>query len=100
MIQHAEPRVLLTHARLSSALPADVPEVIALDTHWQTISPQAAHNPDRTALRLGSQHLAYVIYTSGSTGLPKGVMIEHRNVLNLWQGLQALYGQPTVCQRV
>ncbi|MED1518362.1 AMP-binding protein, partial [Bacillus paranthracis] len=26
--------------------------------------------------------LAYMIYTSGTTGKPKGVMIEHRNVVN------------------
>lgn len=27
--------------------------------------------------------LAYIIYTSGSTGQPKGVMVEHRNVVRL-----------------
>jgi amino acid adenylation domain-containing protein len=30
-----------------------------------------------------SSHLAYVIYTSGTTGNPKGVMIEHKGVVNL-----------------
>src|SRR5439155_22166122 len=30
--------------------------------------------------------LAYVIYTSGTTGRPKGVMIEHRGIVNLIRG--------------
>jgi amino acid adenylation domain-containing protein len=30
-----------------------------------------------------SNHLAYIIYTSGTTGNPKGVMIEHRNAVEL-----------------
>ncbi|MCU0288757.1 MAG: amino acid adenylation domain-containing protein, partial [Acidobacteria bacterium] len=34
-----------------------------------------------------SSQLAYVIYTSGTTGRPKGVMIRHRNVVNLVSGL-------------
>ncbi len=32
---------------------------------------------------LTSESLAYLIYTSGTTGRPKGVMIEHRSIVNL-----------------
>ncbi len=37
--------------------------------------------------------LAHVIYTSGSTGVPKGVAIEHRNTLNLFDWLQKRFGK-------
>ena len=38
-----------------------------------------------------SNDLAYVLYTSGSTGNPKGVMIEHKSVLNRLQWMQHKY---------
>lgn len=37
-------------------------------------------------------NLAYVIYTSGTTGRPKGVMIEHRNIVNLVAADMADFG--------
>ena len=38
-----------------------------------------------------SANLAYVIYTSGTTGKPKGVMIEHKSVVNTVHYMKNIY---------
>lgn len=40
---------------------------------------------------ISPKSLAYIIYTSGSTGEPKGVMIEHRSVINRLYWMQDHY---------
>lgn len=40
------------------------------------------NNDDNLELDAAESSLAYVIYTSGTTGEPKGVCIEHRNLVN------------------
>jgi amino acid adenylation domain-containing protein len=37
-------------------------------------------------------NMAYVMYTSGSTGKPKGVIIENRNVVNFFTGMDRAIG--------
>ncbi|BET96664.1 non-ribosomal peptide synthetase [Xenorhabdus sp. TCT-1] len=86
MLEDSKPVALLTQTtqadRLSSFVPMSMSIVIP-DAQKSLLEEQPTHNPDIQALGLMSHHLAYVLYTSGSTGLPKGVMVEHRNVLRL-----------------
>lgn len=49
---------------------------LALAINFDDSEIDDANLPDTAA----ADDLAYVIYTSGSTGVPKGVMVEHRNV--------------------
>ncbi|HVG95874.1 MAG TPA: MupA/Atu3671 family FMN-dependent luciferase-like monooxygenase, partial [Chloroflexota bacterium] len=97
MVEDAGVRVLLTQAALTASLPrhqtaAGRAEVIRLDADWAAIAGQPATPPDTA---VAPHHLAYVIYTSGSTGKPKGVMVEHRNAVNFFAGMDArLDGEP------
>ncbi|QUQ64546.1 non-ribosomal peptide synthetase [Kutzneria sp. CA-103260] len=72
--------LVLTEPALSDKLVDATARPVRLD---QDLTGYSAENLERTA---GPESLAYVIYTSGSTGAPKGVLIEHRNLLNyvLW----------------
>lgn len=47
-------------------------------------------NPEIPGLTSGN--LAYIIYTSGSTGQPKGVMVEHAQVVRLFDTTHADFG--------
>jgi surfactin family lipopeptide synthetase A len=47
---------------------------------------EAAGNPIITG-NANPGNLAYIMYTSGSTGGPKGVMVQHRNVVRLVKGV-------------
>jgi len=53
---------------------------ISIDSYWDEISKNPKTNTEHINK---STDLAYIIYTSGSTGNPKGVMIEHKSVINL-----------------
>jgi amino acid adenylation domain-containing protein len=79
MIADAELSLVLTQAHLAANISDCAARLIRLDDDWESIAQEPAGNLSLTAK---PEHLAYVIYTSGSTGNPKGVMIEHRSLVN------------------
>ncbi len=65
------------------------PQLVEINgEHAVVIGQQPASNLN---VRIKANQLAYVIYTSGSTGQPKGVMIEHKSLLNYLLNTQAQY---------
>jgi amino acid adenylation domain-containing protein len=65
--------------KLSGALGESGVEWLELEVLEAELRKESVAN---LASQVSGKNLAYVIYTSGSTGQPKGVMIEHRSVLN------------------
>src|SRR5579872_39973 len=100
ILEDSGAKVLLLQTHLSARFPGSGPVQIALDADGPGIGRQSTCNLPAAAVGARGGDLAYVIYTSGSTGNPKGVMIEHRNVLSLLEGLEEIYGRAGQCRRV
>jgi amino acid adenylation domain-containing protein len=89
MLEDVRVRLLLTQRRLAQSLPECSADVLYLDEVEAGDESAVSQDPVVTP-----DNLAYVIYTSGSTGQPKGVMIQHRSVVNLALALRrSVYSQ-------
>ncbi|MGV2921061.1 condensation domain-containing protein, partial [Streptomyces alfalfae] len=87
MVADAHPLYVITASaeapRLARATPAvvldDEATVLGLGRRPET-DPRAPHRPSAS----GAGHPAYVSFTSGTSGRPKGVVVEHRQLTNLF----------------
>jgi amino acid adenylation domain-containing protein len=85
MIKDADLDVIVTEKALEEILVQGGQRLVPLDDMAHEFAQLEDANPIAAAT---ANDLAYVIYTSGSTGFPKGVMLEHRSVVNFLKSMQ------------
>src|SRR6266851_5729085 len=70
---------LITESQLAAQMPEFGGAVVVMDGDRKRWASQSKANPTANTK---PENLVYVIYTSGSTGVPKGVAVQHRNLVN------------------
>jgi amino acid adenylation domain-containing protein len=106
--------LILTRARVAHRLPADGPRTLLLDDDDDDDGDgdgdgdggdgdggdggddsdgdgDCGEETSGPLARPAPESAAYLIYTSGSTGVPKGVLVEHRNLLSVFEAWDGLY---------
>ncbi|WP_038742770.1 non-ribosomal peptide synthetase, partial [Burkholderia pseudomallei] len=101
ILDDSRPAIVLADAAGRAALDALAGAPPIADLHADASRWSALPSTPPRVEGLTPRHLAYVIYTSGSTGQPKGVMVEHASVVNLWRALdEAIYRTHPSARRV
>jgi len=91
LIEDSGAALMLTSAAAAARLPDhDAPRLLLDDPDQAPADEDDANPPDPTA----PENAAYVIYTSGSTGDPKGVVVQHDNLLHSLTARLAYYPAP------
>lgn len=86
MVDDSGAKIIISPSNIAGAFPKTAAKVLTLSVE----EPIDAVKP--LPVTSNSTNLAYMLYTSGTTGKPKGVMIEHRSIVNRILWMQEAFG--------
>ncbi|HEX8354146.1 MAG TPA: amino acid adenylation domain-containing protein, partial [Pyrinomonadaceae bacterium] len=89
MMEDAGVTTLVSTRRLAEGLPGHSARVVLLDEEWPRVAAESEENPPPVN---APENLAYLVYTSGTTGRPKGILIQHRSLVNAIHAFIAHHG--------
>lgn len=83
IIDDSKPKLILTHSHQLEKI--NLPST--LETSYILLDKLSKKTPTlfSPVYLISENNLAYLIYTSGTTGSPKGVLVEHKGLINLSQ---------------
>ncbi|MBU2708592.1 amino acid adenylation domain-containing protein [Zooshikella marina] len=90
ILSDSQAAVILAHSKHADSLVDYKERLLLLDTP-ETHRLLADQQTQNLSVAVNPTDLAYVIYTSGTTGKPKGVMCEHRGLVNRIEWMQKNY---------
>jgi amino acid adenylation domain-containing protein len=95
MVEQAGASIILTQKSLVSRIPTGETVCHCLDSLDQFL---AQEKQERLSSFSSPENAAYVLFTSGSTGVPKGVLMEHRPLVNLLSWQAETFASPGVAR--
>ncbi len=86
MLEDSRASALITHSCYQQKIQTFMNPFIFIDRPF----PESLSQKNLDTI-INPNTLAYVIYTSGTTGNPKGVMVAHSSLINIYEGWKASY---------
>ena len=91
IIEDADAKLLITSNKILDRIGSQLKHnrIFNIDLQLPELDDYSGSKP--VVINRSANDLCYIIYTSGTTGRPKGVLLEHRNVLNYIRGTKLIY---------
>ena len=91
IMQDSGAKILITSDEILARIGAQLENFPVFNTDYQLASLSDYPDIKPDVANRTTNDLCYIIYTSGTSGMPKGVLLEHRNVMTYIRGALQIY---------